>query len=248
METLPKTTSCFGVIIENNQIPPRFYLVHNTADTLGPNGEEGKPSGCGLPGGGGLEGEKPNETVCREVLGEAGLLTEIATRGKNSKFGEILFEDKPLINNDLYVFHLKKIDTEGFRNIEETGETGRVMLADLRNILKMPLAVKVIRRENGEAEKIKNPEGIYFSTRERIFGVLQYLNYDFYYLIPDLDKLCQEIKREEVGDYIYNLLKDVVLKKNEIRERRANRLRPDLEELLERYQPWITTGGATCQK
>ncbi|MBI2100974.1 MAG: hypothetical protein HYT47_03065 [Candidatus Vogelbacteria bacterium] len=40
METLPKTTSCFGVIIENNQIPPRIYLVHNIADSLGPNEEE----------------------------------------------------------------------------------------------------------------------------------------------------------------------------------------------------------------
>src|SRR3989338_663006 len=162
MELLP-TTSCFGVIIENNQIPPRIYLVHNTADPLGPNGEEGKPNGWGLPGGGSLENEKPDETVRREVLGEAGLLTEIATRNKNSECGEILFESKPLINNEIYIFHLKKIDTEGFRSIEETGETGRVMLADLGSILRMPLAVKAISRESKAAEKIKNPEGIYFS-------------------------------------------------------------------------------------
>lgn len=239
MEPLPKTTSCFGVIIENNQIPPRIYLVHNTADTLGPNGEEGKPDGWGLPGGGLLEGEKPEETVRREVLGEAGLLTEIVPprRDRKSEFGEILFENKPFINNDLYIFHLKKIDTEGFRNIEETGETGRIMLADLGSILKMPLAIKIIRRENSEAEKIKNPEGIYFSTRERIFGVLEYLGYDFYDFIPDLDKLCQGIKREEVGDYVYNLLSEVVRINNELKERRAERLRPDDEELLERYQP-----------
>mgnify|MGYP001597375569 FL=1 len=248
MTELPKTTSCFGVIIENNQIPPRVYLVHNTADTLGLNGEEGKPDGWGLPGGGSLEGEKPEETVRREVLGEAGLLTEISTRGRKSEFGEILFENKPFINNDLYIFHLKKINTEGFRNIEETGETGRVMLADLGSILKMPLAIKFIRRENSEAEKIKNPEGIYFSTRERIFGVLEYLNYDFYDLIPDIDKLFLEIKREEVGDYVFNLLNEAVLKKNEIRERRADRLRPDIDELLERYQPWIDAGGVACQK
>lgn len=248
METLPKTVSCFGVIIEDNQTPPRIYLVHNTADPLGANGEEGKPSGWGLPGGGNLEGEKLEETVRREVLGEAGLLTEIATRGKNSEFGEILFEAKPLINNDLYIFHLKKIDTEGFRNIEETGETGRVMLADLGSILKMPLAVKVIRREDSEAEKIKNPEGIYFSTRERIFGVLEYLGYDLYDFIPDLDKLIGEINAGEVGDYVYNLLSEVVRKKNEIRERRAKLLRPDEEELLERYQPWISAGDGVCQK
>lgn len=251
VETLPKITSCFGVIIENNQTPPRIYLIHNTADPLGPNGEEGKPDGWGLPGGGSLEGEKPYEeeldiangkyggTVRREVLGEAGLLTEIATRGKNSEFGEILFENKPDINNDIYIFHLiRKIDTEGFRNIEETGETGRVMLADLGSILKMPLAIKVTYQENIAVEKIKNPEGIYFSTRDRIFGMLEYLGYDFYELIPDLDRLFPEIRREEIGNYVYNLLADAVAKKNELYERRAKLLRPDDDELLERYAEW----------
>lgn len=238
MEPLPQTKSCFGMIIENNQIPPRIYLVHNIADPLGPNGEEGKPDGWGLPGGGSLEGEKPDETVRREVLGEAGLLTEIATRGKNSEYGEILFESKPFINNDVYIFHLKKIDTEGFRNIEETGETGRVMLADLGSILKMPLALKIVYWGGIITGKIKNPEGIYFATRDRIFGVLEYLGYDFYELIPELDKLIEEVKREEVGDYVYNLLAEVVRKKNEIYERRANLLRPDDDELLERYKEW----------
>lgn len=250
METLPKTTSCFGVIIENNQIPPRIYLVHNIADSLGPNEEEGKPNGWALPGGRSLDGEKPYEeemdlskgkfggTVRREVLGEAGLLTELATRGKNSEYGEILFESKPLINNEVYIFHLKNINAEGFRNIEETSETGRVMLADLGSILRMPLAVKTTRHEDGTTEKIKNPEGIYFSTRDRIFGVLEYLGCDFYTLIPDLDKLLPEIKREEVGNYVYNLLAETVRKKNEIYECRAERLRPDDDELLERYAEW----------
>ncbi|MDO8574785.1 MAG: NUDIX domain-containing protein [bacterium] len=243
MEPLPKIISCFGVIIESNQIPPRIYLVHNTADPLGPNGEEGKPDGWGLPGGGNLEGEKPDETVRREVLGEAGLFTEIAARGKNSEFGEILFESKPIINNDIYIFFLNRVNNEGlrnkgFRSIEETNETGRVMLADLGSILKMPLAIKVTYQENVVTEKTKNPEGIYFSTRDRIFGVLEYLGYDFYELIPDLDKLFGEIKREEVGNYVYNLLADAVAKKNEIYERRAQRLRPDDDELLERYQQW----------
>lgn len=253
MEMLPKTTSCFGVIIENNQTPPRIYLVHNTADPVGPNGEEGKPYGWGLPGGGAILNEKPYETVRREVLGEGGLWTEIATRG-NTEFGEILFESKPLINNDLYIFHLKKVDTEGFRNIEETSETRKIMLADLGSILKMPLAIKIIRQEDGTEEKTKNPEGIYFSTRERIFGVLEYLGYDFYDLIPDLDKLFLEIKREEVGDYVYTLLSRTVKEKNEIRERRARFLRPDLDDpyefnaILDRYRPLIATGDNAWQK
>ncbi|KKS26469.1 MAG: hypothetical protein UU84_C0026G0001, partial [Candidatus Yanofskybacteria bacterium GW2011_GWC2_41_9] len=54
----------------------------------------------------------------------------------------------------------------------------------------------------------------------------------------DLDKLFPEIKREEVGNYIYNLLADTVRKKNELYERRAERLRPDDDELLERYAEW----------
>ncbi|MBI2100973.1 MAG: hypothetical protein HYT47_03060 [Candidatus Vogelbacteria bacterium] len=112
------------------------------------------------------------------------------------------------------------------------------MLADLGSILRMPLAVKTTRHEDGTTEKIKNPEGIYFSTRDRIFGVLEYLGCDFYTLIPDLDKLLPEIKREEVGNYVYNLLAETVRKKNEIYECRAERLRPDDDELLERYAEW----------
>lgn len=271
METLPKTNSCFAVIMEENQNPPRFYLIHNNPDPLGPNGEEGKPEGWGIPGGGNKDKyETPEETIRREVLGEAGLLTEIATRG-NTEFGEILFENKPDINNDIFIFHLKKVDDkEGFRVIEETGETRRVMLADLGSILTMPLAMKITHRyqEGGALESVrvsKNPEGIYFSTRERIFGVLEYLGYDFYDLIPDLDKLFPEIKKEEIGRYVYGLLEEVVREKNKTRERRMRFLRPDDDELLElyadltgendyfneilkRYQPWVETGGIECQK
>lgn len=255
MQKLPKIRSCFGVIIEDNQVPPRIYLVHNNPDPLGPNGEEGKPEGWGLPGGGNKdENEKPEETVRREVLGEAGLLTRIATRG-NTEFGEILFESKPQINNDILIFHLEKLESnDGFRNIEETGETRRVMLADLGSILKMPLAVKIIRLPDGEQIKIRNPEGIYFTTRERIFGLLHYLGYDFYNLIPDLDKLIGEISREEVGSYVYDLLTSMVEERQEVRERRAKLLRPDLEDpyelqgMVERYQPLIAMGGVACQK
>ena len=254
MTELPKITSCFGLIIEEDQVPKRIYLVHNNADPLGPNGEEGKPDGWGLPGGGSLESETPEETVRREVLGEAGLSTELATRREDSQFGEILFEHKLYANNDILIFHLKKMEgEEGFRNIEETGETRRVMLADLGSILKMPLAIKIVCRAEDKSEKVKNPEGIYFSTRERIFGMLEYLDYDFYDLIPDLDKLIKETSKEEVGNYVYNLLASEVNKKNKIRERRANLLRPDLDdpyeyrELLERYKPLIMAGGGACR-
>lgn len=278
MEKLPKITSCFGVIIEENQAPPRIYLIHNNADPLGPNGEEGKPDGWGLPGGGSLDDEKPYEeeidfpkgkfggTVRREVLGEAGLLTEIATRG-NTEFGEILLEHKPYINNDILIFHLKVKevdDKRGFRVIEETTETRKVMLADLGSILMMPSAIKIIRQASGEKEKINNSEGIYFSARERIFGLLHYLDRDFYQLIPDLDNLIGKISREEVGGYIYELLTAIVKERQEVRERHIKLLLLDDDELLElyansekydpfieileRYRPWIETGGIECQK
>lgn len=246
METLPKITSCFGVIIESNQSPPRIYLVHNNADPLGSNGEERKPEGFGPPGGGGKSGETPFDTVKREVEDEIGIVTEIATYGKKSKIGEILFESKIVIEtetgkpaiNEIYIFHLKRINANGFVKIKETDETGRLMLATFGSILTMPLARKKIRNSDGSATIVENPEGIYFSARERFFGVAEYLGYDFYELIPNLDELFPKINQGEVGDYVFNLLNEAVEKKNEIRERRADRLRPDLDELLERYLEW----------
>lgn len=249
MEELPKKIlSCFAVIIEDNPISPRIYLVHNKADQLGPNGEKGKPAGCGLPGGGAEEGETPLDAVYREVRSEIGLETEIATAGKYET-KEILFESKPVTDmvtgnlavNEIYVFHLKRTGFNGFGSIKEIDETGRWTLAALGDILTMPLARKTTKNPDGTSVISENPEGIYFSTRERIFGALEYLGYDFYRLIPDLDKLFLEIKREDVGDYVYNLLAETVRKKNEAYERRAWLLRPDLDdpyeikEIIDRY-------------
>lgn len=246
MEQPPVINSCFGVIFEENQVPLRTYLAHNNPDPPGPNGEEGKPEGFGPSGGGGESGETPLDTVKREVKNEIGIVTEIATFGKNSKSGEILFESKLIIDtktgkpaiNEIYIFHLRRINANGFVKIKETDETGRLMLATFGSILTMPLARKKIRNPDGGVTVVENPEGIYFSARERFFGVAEYLGYDFYELIPNLDELFPKINREEVGNYVYNLLADVVRKKNELRERRAKFLRPDDDELLERYKEW----------
>ncbi len=247
-EELPVITSCFGVIFEENQFPVRFYLVHNFPDSHKPDDEYNyKPEGYGIPGGGGKEGETPAQTVKREVKDEIGITAEVATCSeKNSKAGEILFESKPVIDiltgepaiNEIYIFHLKRTLANGFERINETDETGRLMLATFGSVLMMPLARKKIVNGDGSAAIAHNPEGIYFSARERIFGVAERLEYDFYKLIPNLDELFPKVKREEVGSYVYNLLADIVRKKNEIYERRAKLLRPDDDELLERYHDW----------
>ncbi len=251
-EELPIITSCFGVIFEENQYPLRVYLAHNNPD---PHSDSGgynyKPEGFGLPGGGGEKGETPLDAAKREVKSEIGITADIATRGgEDSKAGEILFELKPIIDigtsnlaiNEIYIFHLKKIDI-GFARIKETDETGRLMLATFGSVLMMPLARNEIKNPDGSVAIVENPEGIYFSTRERIFGVAEHLGYDFYELIPNLDELFPKLKREEVGNYVYNLLADIVRKKNELYERRAQRLRPDDEELLERYSEWAVRQG-----
>ena len=268
MEPLPKITSCFGVIIEENQIPPRIYLVHNNADLLGPNDKEGKPAGFGPPGGGGENGETPLEAAIREVKNEMGVTTEIATRRKDSEAGEILFESKHVIDmntgkpaiNEIYIFHLKRKEDGGFEEIKETEETGRLMLATFGSILTMPLARKMVKNTDGSTTVVENPEGIYFSARERFFGVADYLGYDFYKLIPNLNEIFPKIDQNEVGKYIYNLLSEVVEKKNEAvkkieeaKELRAKFLRLDFDdpddrqELFDRYQPWIAERGAACQ-
>ena len=80
---------------------------------------------------------------------------------------------------------------------------------------------------------------------ELCIAILQeHLGYDFYELIPNLDELFPRIRRGEVGDYIYNILEETVRKKNEAYERRAKLLRPDDDELFERYQEWaVKVGG-----
>ena len=251
-EELPVIASCFGVIFEENQFPVRFYLAHNFPDPHKPEDEYNyKPEGYGIPGGGREEGETPADAVKREVKNEIGIATEVATCGdRNSKAGEILFESKPIIDtltgkpaiNKIYIFHLKRIPANGFERINETDETGRLMLATFGSVLMMPLARKIVKSD-GSAVTLENPEGIYFSARERIFGVAERLGYDFYELIPNLDELFPRVKREEIGNYVYNLLADIIRKKNEIYESRANRLRPDDEELLERYKEWAVKGG-----
>jgi len=249
-KNLPIINSCFGVIFEEGQFPLRVYLVHNNPDSPRPNGELGKPEGCGLPGGGAKDNETPFQAAFREIKDEAGIITKVATRGgKDSQAGEILYEEKYVMDdagkpalNKIYIFHLERTNS-GFGKITETSETGRLILATLGSILTMPLARKFAKNADGNiVVTVENPEGIYFSTRERIFWVAKYLDYNFYDLIPNLDDLLPKIREEEVGWYIYGLLSEAVENKEKERERRAKLLRVPDEELLEKYAAWA--GGS----
>lgn len=259
IKKLPRTTFCCAVIFQENQNPKRVVVIHNDADPK-VAGKKGKPAGNGPPGGGGEENETPYDTVRREVLNETGIMTEYATCRKDSKFGEILYEEKLVLDdndqlaiNEVYVFHLKMISGE-LRTITEPGETGRLTFATYGSILTMPLARKTEQLSDGSEKIIENSEGVYFQARERFFGVAAYLEYDFYELIPNLDELFPKIKREEVGWYIYGLLSETIEKKKEEMAREAKLLEearirrtkilgsPEDDELLERYAAW--TDGA----
>lgn len=233
MDQLPETETSFAVILDDDQIPSRIYLVHNNADPI-VNGKEGKPDGIGLPGGGREQDDKtPRHTARREVARETGFKAVLATYGADSRYGEIFCEPKPWIGNTVYSFHMRRVSGNG--RIEESDETGRDMRATLGNILMMPLAVKKTRLPDGTVRVVKNPQGIYFSHRERLFRVLHAVGYDFCALIPNLSDLIRKVNGEEVGDYIYDMLIGA-LQAGGV----ANPLqRPTDEELAERYRPAI---------
>lgn len=226
---LPETVTAFGIILDEEQVPPRIYLVHNNADPLDDQGKEGKQTGWGLPGGGqGPEDEGPEfceelkyleelgykpedlppplRAALRETKRESGLVTEPGFYNEQAEDdGEILCDHKHWVKNTVYVFHLKKTDGRLGR-IEEVDESGRVMLATLGSILTMPLAVKNERFADGNRRITKNPEGIYFSHRMRIVKALDAMGYDFNKLLPNLQELLPKIDPDEVGSYCYDVL------------------------------------------
>ncbi len=196
---IPFTISCFGVILNENQDPPRVQLVHNKEDSA-EDGKIRKPQGWGLPGGGFKEDEDktPRHAARREVKDEAGIKTVLGKFFPKSHYGEALLQKKPQTNHEVYTFFLKEI-SNGHKVVEvtESGAAGGFTLAD---ILTMPLSVG----RHGKS----NPYGIYFSHRERIFTVLKKLGYDFRQMIPNLSELMRSLDPEEVGTEVYWILKD----------------------------------------
>ncbi len=194
------TVTALGLIIDEEQDPLRIYLCHNNADPA-VNGKPGKPAGWGLPGGGKeLHDRTPRHAVRREVLREVGFKTVLGKFFPKSRYGEVIRQFRPKINNTVYVFYLLKADSTETR-ILEFDESDAYGAFSLTRILMMPLAA---------SRKRLNPEGIYFAHRERIFEALAKLGFDFKKIIPNLAELLAILDWEEVGEKIYYLLNDAL--------------------------------------
>ena len=145
------TTTCKGVVLYVDQIPPRIPLVHNEADPVGPDGKEGKFEGDGLPGGGDENGETLFETVMREVCLEAGIIIKIEKDPESGRKmpticgpceeGAFLCEPKPWVDNTVYTFLLEPATNE-LGVVSEINETGSVRVSAHGNILMIQHAIK----------------------------------------------------------------------------------------------------------
>ncbi len=238
VQEFPETATCFGLLIDQNQVPPRIILVHNNADPLKPNGEEGKSDGYGLPGGG---KETKDQTlfhaIRREFRSETGIWVKLAPTKRKSEFGEVLREFKPWVNNIVYTFHVEPTTLEeivkeeeepdefilevmknnkltkkylGMERIIETMESERSMSLTLGSILLMPLAVKKEYMTDGPFRALsKNREGIFFSHRIRIIKALDIIGYDFLELVPNLFEIIEKLDPEDFGEGCYEFLSDI---------------------------------------
>ena len=211
MENLkpPETTvSGFAVIFDETLDPPGVFLFHVNDEY--DEEYEAQPAGWKLPGG---RYEKPRDKTPRhaarnETLLEIGLKTGLAKFFKDSRYGEALKENKnwaeeeEIIQLEVYTFFMKRIGNKRKKNAEpnEGGARGSFSLAD---ILLMPLA-------RNEKAGEKNPYGIHYSARKRIFVTLKRAGYDFLELIPDLPQLIKKIDHEEVGTDVYWILRDAL--------------------------------------
>lgn len=213
METV---ISSFAVVLDELQDPPWVFLFHvNDEYEEDENGDEGvaQPAGFKLPGGRYEipRDETPRHTAQNETLLEIGLNVELAKffDNHNSPYGEALQECKNRVDRKgetfclkVYTFFMKRTDNTVARTIEknEGGARGSFSLTD---VLLMPLARNT---KTGE----KNPYGIHFSARKRIFCVLERAGYDFLELIPDLPKLFDKLNPDEIGEDVYWILRDAL--------------------------------------
>lgn len=206
--------TCKAIVLYEDQEPPRIALIHSKADPPGPDGKSGKLEGDDLPGGGSEGLETLFETVIREVQEEAGIaikyqefeplpgvVIKLPTILGPYEDGAFVCEPKPWINNTLWTFLLEPLDNK-LRKVSEVNETCRVMFAALEDILTAPLAMKKV----GGVIIEENRAGIYFSTRQRIVAALHAAGKDFFRLVPNLSELICKIRRDEVGDYVHDVL------------------------------------------
>lgn len=208
-QELPETIiSSFAVILDETLEPLGVFLFH-VNDEYDEKGEA-QPAGWKLPGGG---YEKPRDKTLRhtarnETLLEIGLKTVLAKFFRGSQYGEAVLEnkswaeEKKTLQLKVYTFFMRRIGSKRKKNAEpsEGGARGSFSLAD---ILLMPLARN---KETGE----KNPYGIHYSARRRIFITLKKAGFNFLEIIPNLPELIDEVNWEEIGEDVYWILRDAI--------------------------------------
>lgn len=217
MATAPETIiSSFAVVLDELQNPPWVFLFHvNDEYEEGQNGKKeiAQPAGFKLPGGRYEipRDETPRHAAQNETLLEIGLNVELAKffDNNNSPYGEALQESKTWVDRNgenfclkVYTFFMKRSDSAVTGTVEknEGGARGSFSLAD---VLLMPLAKNT---KTGE----KNPYGIHFSARKRIFYALERAGYDFLELIPDLPKLFEKLSPDKIGEDVYWILRNAL--------------------------------------
>ncbi len=212
LKTIETIVSSFAVILDETLDPQGVFLFH-TNDERDKNGKITQPAGWKLPGG---RYEKPRDKTPRhaarnETLLEIGLKIELAKFFRDSNYGEALVENKNCIREEeeeeafnlkVYTFFMKRVGNKRRKNAEynEGGARGSFPLAD---VLLMPLA-------NDAETNEKNPYGIHYSARRRVFITLKRAGYDFLKLIPNLPEFIDRIDWKEVGKDVYWILRDAI--------------------------------------
>lgn len=201
--------SAFGLIVDKQQNPPKICLVKNRPDP------RGKPGGLGMPGGGmELTDRTPRRAARREIRNETGITTVLEKFFEKSKFGEVIINHREALDVEIAIYTFFMKDTgEPLVPVVETDETNGLGWFTLAEILRMPSATDPDGRS-------KNPEGVYFSHRQRIVKALYKLKFDFNVLIPGLAELMirSKIKFGEVGEDVYYLLLDILDENAAIKE------------------------------
>lgn len=174
------------VLVVKNKKPPR-------------KSKEGKPGGRGLPTGQVDQGENIKSALGREVWQESGYKVKKFV-GELFVVNKLLRIEEEVVPNDIHVFLTEIYDLGG--KVTEIDEIDASIdpWTSLREIFEMPLAQN---REGGN----KNPDGIYYSHRQRLYWAIDYM---FYGPNPDLKQVKEKriVYTETDGEAIAKWMTD----------------------------------------
>lgn len=145
------------VLVVKNKKPPK-------------KSKEGKPGGRGLPTGQVDQNEDIKGALAREVWQESGYKVKLFV-GELFIVKKLLRIEEEIIPNDIHIFLTEIYDLGG--KVTETDEIDASVdpWISLREIFEMPLAQN---REGGG----KNPDGIYYSHRKRLYQAIESLVFE----------------------------------------------------------------------